>query len=162
MDKNFKNETTLYSKIKRSNDEDQLIELVEKYGINKSLKSGTPLYYACTYNKNRLVMYLLEHGANVNALFDNNYTSLMSAVDEKNIDIVKMLLSSGADVDLKDKYGNPAIAKAVHGDFLEMVKLLVKAGADPFDDYGAGVTIYQDALDMGRDEIAAYFDTLKG
>lgn len=161
MEENFKIETDLYSLIKRETNEDKILEEIEKFGFDRPLKEGTPLYFSVTYNKPKVVKFLLKQGVNVNAKFDEHYTPLMSAVDEQNADMVKLLIKNGADVNLKDKHGNGALWKAVFNNNLEIVKILVKAKADPFKEIKDGWSIYSAAKHMEVKEIVEYFDTLK-
>lgn len=86
----------------------------------------------------------------------------MSAVDGKNIEIIKLLLENGADVNLKDKYGNDTLFKAVDTYNLELIKLIVEAGANPFvGDNPENYSAYDNAKDRGADEVVKYFDSIK-
>ena len=79
----------------------------------------------------RVVKYLVERGADVNAQYDKKkWTPLHFAVCNENDALVQTLTSSGADVNVKDKDGQtPLHIAAEHGP-LSVVKDLIKAGAD--------------------------------
>ena len=79
----------------------------------------------------RVVKYLVERGADVNAQYEKNkWTPLHFAVCNENDALVQTLTSSGADVNVKDKDSQtPLHIAAEHGP-LSVVKDLIKAGAD--------------------------------
>ena len=79
----------------------------------------------------RVVKYLVERGADVNAQYEKNkWTPLHFAVCNENKDLVKALLSSGADLTIKDDYGRTPLHIAAKHGALSVVKDLIKAGAD--------------------------------
>jgi len=138
-----------------------IIQTLEKYDTEINLDGGTPLNHAINYNRDELVLYLLNRGANVNAAGDG-YTPLMSATESMNITLMKLLIEKGADINAQDRYGNTALFKAIDTFDLEVVKVLVEAGADPFQaDNLQNYSCYDSASDIEADEIVAYFDTLK-
>jgi uncharacterized protein len=53
--------------------------------------------------------FLLDHGANVNAMTNAGSTPLMYAVWQRNVDLVKLLLERGADATLRNLYGKRAL-----------------------------------------------------
>jgi ankyrin repeat protein len=61
--------------------------------LNKAGKDA--LYYAVIYNKISAVELLISKGTNVNILY-NDTTPLSTAIDNINIEIIKMLLDAGA------------------------------------------------------------------
>ena len=139
----------------------EVIAMLDRHDPDIELDGGYPINHAMNYNRNEIVRYLVERGADVNAKQDGHYTPLMSAAEGGNADMVALLLQHGADINATDKHGNTAFWKAVHGTHLEVVKLLVEAGADPFVLYRDVETMYDAAKGMGLDDIAAYFDTLR-
>ena len=76
-----------------------------------------------------IVELLIEHGANVNQ-FVYTKRPLREAVRIGDIDIVKLLLKNGADVNQQDNYGQTPIDWAAYDNNIEIVKLLLKNGAD--------------------------------
>ena len=69
---------------------------------------------------------LLEHGANVNGLNEQEGTPLFLAVFEGNAQIVKLLLESGADPNLKTKDGTTPLGLARKEAYGEIIALLEK------------------------------------
>jgi cytohesin len=111
--------------------------------------SDGALFEAIKANDINRVRYLLDHGANVNALradvgkystFED--TPLSEAIIAKNIDIVRLLLDRGANVNvsLKTTRNDPGeeqyynyltpLSKAIAGKNIDLVRLLLDRGAD--------------------------------
>ena len=157
---NREEQSKLRSSIKYD-DYEMVINLLKDLPVNINIIDGTPLNYAIIYDKNEIAKYFINKGADVNALYDGDYSSLMLSVDRENIEIVKLLLENEADINLKDKHGNGALWKAVFKRNLDIIKLLVAAGADPFVEIKEGWNIYDGAKHIEADEIVEYFDNLK-
>ncbi|MEX2272231.1 MAG: ankyrin repeat domain-containing protein [Vicinamibacterales bacterium] len=68
----------------------------------------TALHAAVSSNQPRIVEWLLEAGADVNARQQMDYTPLMGAAANARLDIMAMLLSRGADPTLKTTDGKTA------------------------------------------------------
>ena len=71
-----------------------------------------------------LVKYLVEHGADVNAKYDNGSTVLMEASVYGTLEIVKYLVENGAE------NINKALMIVSSKGYLEIVKYLIQNGAD--------------------------------
>lgn len=140
---------------------DEVIEMLEKVDTEINLDGGTPLNHAVNYDRIEVVEYLIKRNANINAKHDGEYTPLMSACEGGNLELVQLLLKAKADINEKDNYGNNALWKATFFEHEEIVELLLKAGADPFEKKKSGVTIYDAAVRMGRDNIVKIFDEFK-
>ena len=155
---NSKEQIALISSIKYRSTED-VIPLLENLPIiDIEIRGGTPFVFAVLYEKIELVKYLLNRGANVNALYEGHHPPLMSAVERENIELTKLLLEANVDITLRDKYGNDALFRAVHVVNIDLIKLLVHAGADPFaGEYSA----YDLAKDIGTKKVIAYFDSIR-
>lgn len=147
--------------IQDQEDEQSTIEILKGYDIEIDIDGGTPLHHAIINNKNVVVTYLIDNGANVNALYEGDYTPLMFAIDRDNNEMAKLFLEHGANVHLVDKHGNGALWKAVFHNNLEIVRLLVKAGADPFKVIKDGWSIYDGAKHIGVNEIVDFFDSVQ-
>ena len=147
--------------IQDQEDEQSTIEILKNYDIEIDLDGGTPLHHAINHNKNKVVTYLINNGANVNALYEGDYTPLMFAIDRDNNEMAKLFLEHGANVHLVDKHGNGALWKAVFHNNLEIVRLLVKAGTDPFKVIKDGWSIYDGAKHIGVNEIVDFFDSVQ-
>lgn len=61
----------------------------------------TPLHSSIIMNPRpeKLVGYLLDHGANINAVDDNNFSAIMFAAQRKDIKMVDLLMNRGASLD---------------------------------------------------------------
>lgn len=150
--------------IRADKDINNVIKTLDEYPTEINLVDGTPLNHAINRGRNEIVKYLVERGANVNALYEGHYSPLMSAVGNNNLEMVKLLLENGADLNLKDKHGNDALWKAVFNYNLEIVRILVEAGADPFKaDNPENYSNYNLAIDLlpATEEIINYFNSLK-
>jgi len=86
---------------------DDLIELLIlfiKNKINLHIKNDnleTPLQYACKLNKITFVKLLLQSGANPNITSILNYSCLHCAIDNNNLEMIKLLIEYNADYNLK-------------------------------------------------------------
>ena len=72
----------------------------------------------------KIIKFLIENGADVNATNKNGETALFKA---RNLEVAKILIKQGADVNAKDKYGETPLFKAPN---LEIANLLIKNGSD--------------------------------
>ena len=96
---------------------------------DKTTKSSTPLERASSgQGYEPLVKFLLEHGADVNAMSDSG-GALQCAAKSGNISIVQLLLDSGADVNAKGGYYGTAIQAAAAHSHYDTVQLLLDYGA---------------------------------
>ncbi|MCC9656900.1 ankyrin repeat domain-containing protein [Rhodopirellula halodulae] len=85
----------------------------------------TALMYACTADNAETVKLLLDHGADVN-LVDNeeNFSPLMFAAAEGQLEVVELLLKAGADPTKADIDGETAIDFANSNGHAEVAKRL--------------------------------------
>jgi len=106
--------------------------LVEKGAIVDHMKLGSnsPLFTAYWEGEKDTDIYLLKHGANLDAPVQpslsstDNKTLLHYMVEFNNLKYLKVLLSYGADPLVEDSYGKTPLYYAVHGYQSEMVKAL--------------------------------------
>lgn len=83
--------------------------LVDKRAATINKSGWTPLHYACTNGHLQVAEFLLDKGAQVNALSDSDTTPLMMAVRTGNIQLVRLLLDRGADLQIRNHQGFSAI-----------------------------------------------------
>lgn len=81
------------------------------------------------------VRYLLDHGADPNAVAELDYNALQWAVREGHVKIAEILLEHGAQVELRDKDGWSPLMFAVYRNNPDMIRLLIQRGAKK-DAYG--------------------------
>jgi cytohesin len=115
-----------------------------------TLKPG-PLHTACKQGKVDTALFMLDHGADVNARNDDGLAPIHclvealplliegarargeeGAVDGKTavgLELAELLLDRGADVSLRDPYGNTPLHKALVAP--DVARLLLAHGADP-------------------------------
>ena len=99
---------------------------------NIHMDNRTPLHSAVCNRNIAIVEYLLKHGANINAVDCNNWTSLHFACFDRHghIAIVECLLKYGADVHSKDNGSSTPLHHAVYSGHIAIVECLLKHGAD--------------------------------
>jgi len=86
------------------------------------------LVSACITNQVEAVEFLLEKGADINAMpkgFDFPATGLQRAIRRSNVDVAKMLIEHGADLTLKDgRHGDDALGWAERIQLDEIAELI--------------------------------------
>lgn len=110
-----------------------VVELLVQAGadVNKpSVWGYTPLMGAAGTDS-KIVDYLLEHGANVNAReIAQGYTPLIFACLNRSEADVRILIEHGADVDVTDKQGRSPLMIACLMNDIKIVSLLLDHGAN--------------------------------
>ena len=85
---------------------------------------NTALLGVCFKGYTALAIWLIEQGANVNAVNSMGATALIYAATFNRVDIVSLLLKHGADATVKDARGNTALDHAEMQEFNEIVEKL--------------------------------------
>jgi hypothetical protein len=134
--------------------------------VNTETKNKqTPLHSAIPNSvDSRVVPYLIERGANVNAQDAEKVTPLMKASNYLRVETVKVLLEKGASVGLVDFDGKTPLHYAIgvasynpdNPKGLEIVKLLVEKGADVNAKSQGGITPLINASKLVKLDIAKY------
>jgi ankyrin repeat protein len=106
-----------------------LVKKLHARGAEINPAGWTPLSYAATNGNTEVARYLLDIGANPNALSPNGTTALMMAVRGGHADTVELLLANGADVNVRNQSGASALTWATRGGFDAIEKALLKRGA---------------------------------
>jgi ankyrin repeat protein len=90
----------------------------------------TALHFAIMFNKLQAMQYLLDKGANINALDQEDQAPLTLAIKQNNMTMVCVLLRKGANINHKDDLGRSALHfSAMYGrlNILYMLLSLEKA-----------------------------------
>ena len=87
----------------------------------------TALHAAAKGGHYRAVEFLVQHGANVNALMVNKFTPLHRAATAQHTEVARYLIGSGANVNAQNAQGQTPLFKSDG----QMTKLLLKAQANP-------------------------------
>ncbi len=78
----------------------------------------------------KLLLSLINNGADVNIIDDEQNTPLQIAFQRDNIEIIMALLDRGADVNVSDKEGNTPLHLACEKGNIELVNKIINKGAD--------------------------------
>jgi len=91
----------------QENDFNTVKNLIDNgYDVNKKRNFNTPLMTAVSLNSERydIIIYLIKHGADVNAIDNNNRSVLNWAVYVGDLKTIKLLIKYGANINIVDKY----------------------------------------------------------
>lgn len=127
-----------------SGDRSRMAELIEERGIDLETvipieededshlrEFATALLLAASAGNLECAKYLLDQGADVQAVDGKGEAALSLASRDNDVPMIEILMSSGADIEALDAYGHTALSKAARGGHLDAVVALLKAGADP-------------------------------
>jgi uncharacterized protein len=89
----------------------------------------TPLHYAAFEGHAEIVGYLLDVGANKNALAPNGYSALMLAVRNGHLAAARALLDRNPDLAIRGQRGETALSIATQRGESELAERLRRAGA---------------------------------
>jgi len=90
----------------------------------------TPFHGAVRSESLKTVTLLVEHGADINAVDENDVTPLHLAIGNNSIDITRYLVTTGAALSRENKYERTELHTATVMGAYDVVKLLIDAGAD--------------------------------
>ncbi len=93
-------------------------------GLRDEEQGFTPLHWAASEMQEHLVAYLLQEGAQVDAVDNSGETPLMVAARKGNAQIARLLLDKGADPSIRNKGGKTAHALAKESRHKEVARLL--------------------------------------
>lgn len=78
-----------------------------------------------------LVKWIVQHGEDLNQVFSNGKTPLLSAVMGENKPVIEYLIKAGANINYKNRFGHTPLSVAIKGDQDEVILLLLDLKADP-------------------------------
>ncbi|AGJ98777.1 Ankyrin repeat domain protein [Wolbachia endosymbiont of Drosophila simulans wNo] len=111
----------------------QITELIEA-GANinavKIEQKETPLHIAIRYGHKEVAEFLLNEGANINALERRKWTPLHTAVKSGKMEVAELLLDRGANVNAVDNLDMTPLHFALKYNREELVRLLLDRGAN--------------------------------
>lgn len=107
-----------------------LVNLLVAKGAAVNLSGWNPLSYAAWKGRIEVAKYLLERGADVDAVSSNGISALMMAARGGHYEMVKLLLWEVADPNLRTDTGETALDWAEKAGNTEIAELLKQAGAE--------------------------------
>ena len=111
----------------------EAVKLLIKAGAkinNKALGKLTALHWALEKDIHpQIPIYLIQAGADVNAMDDEKNSPMHYAVKMKNLEIVRALIKAGANLESQNSMLTTPLALAVISDDLQMIQLLTNSGA---------------------------------
>jgi len=110
-----------------------IVEALVERGAKINKPGWTPLAYAATNGHTKIVKYLLNHAAYIDAAARNGTTPLMMAAYFGYDSTVQLLLEEGAEPNLKNAMGYTALDLAVRRRHMATAKLLAAAIARQSD-----------------------------
>jgi uncharacterized protein len=135
---------------------------VISFGQNK----GEKLYNSVVKNDTEKSMKLISENADVNYVKESGWVkvnTLITAINNSNVEIVKALLEHKADVNWKDGFNTTALLYAASKGNRQIVDLLLKYGADINADDGQGNTVLTAAKESKNSELIAFIEAkMKG
>ena len=113
---------------------DEVVEFLLQHGASHQARTGGsrwyPLHWAASKGALRSVKLLLKHGANVHACDLAGQTALFSAIECRDVNLVRCLLEAGANVNHNGNGPYTPLMAAAGSRDMQIVKALVEAGAD--------------------------------
>lgn len=120
--------------------------------------STTPLIKASINGNSLAVQKLIDAGANINEPDSKGYNALFYAIEQGQLEIVKILIGKGANLESKDLQGLTPLTFAVYYTFpnpnsIDVIKLLIKSGANINAKNHEGDTVLDFALSAAQWDI---------
>lgn len=103
--------------------------LIEFGGAELNHAGWAPIHYAAFENRAELIRYLVQKGANKDAVAPNGYTALMLAARGGHLEAARALLYEDVEVNARGPDGETALSIARGRKHAELAGLLMKAGA---------------------------------
>jgi RNA polymerase sigma factor (sigma-70 family) len=124
----------------------------------------SPLHLAAHYGNLKIVVLLIEFGADIEAVAKNAIanTPISAAAWGNHLDIVEYLAMHGANVDAQNAWGSTALRRAIDVDREPLAELLLKYGADPTVQDKDGKSPITFAEEAGKSRLAALMSSYVG
>lgn len=121
-----------------------------------NLDGFTPLQLACFFGHEAVALWLIEQGADVTAVAQNNMriTPVHAAAAKANLAVLRALLQKGSDVNATQQRNFTALHEAARTNNVAMAQLCLEFGADPGIQSEAGQTPLDLALAEGSQDVA--------
>ena len=133
--------------------------------VNEVAGDGfTPLQLACYFGREEVALWLMEHGADVDARAQNSQQiqAIHAAAANGNITLLRALLAQGVDVNARQQQGfTPLHTAADRGD-VAMAQLFLSHGADLHAVDSAGRTALDLAREKKHEEMVAFLSERAG
>ncbi|MDD5358846.1 MAG: ankyrin repeat domain-containing protein [Sulfurovaceae bacterium] len=140
----------------------QTLIIGEEYDLDSPDEVGV-INYAIRKNASlELIVFLVEHGADIFEVDSEGISILDIAIKFKRYDVVQFCIDKGIDINItKRKSGILPIILASCFNDVEMIKLLIKNGVkiDGLDKSGMCAADY--ALKMGQKDVAKFLEELE-
>jgi ankyrin repeat protein len=98
--------------------------------VDLPLSHTTALGAAIENDRSEVAKFLIEKGANINALNGDGDTPLIRTSGKGNLAIVKLLIEKGANVNYEGSFHHTALGAAIENDRSEVAKFLIEKGAN--------------------------------
>ncbi|MBO4440447.1 MAG: ankyrin repeat domain-containing protein [Spirochaetaceae bacterium] len=98
----------------------------------KDITGSTALLKAAAHRSYEVLDYLIESGADIDAVNYYGESALTHTISQKNWNVSRKLIQYGANVNFSDKMGRTPLIVAAQYDNNIIAEALLKSGADPF------------------------------
>ena len=114
----------------------------------------TAVLYACGLSNEKVVKFLVEHGADIERKNIYGETCLMRATHSSHI--CQFLIDHGARVNVQDSFGDLALHHAISRNEQSTVRMLIDHGSDPYLENKLGEDAIRTANLRGHEQITEY------
>jgi hypothetical protein len=120
---------------------------------SKDSKGNTPLHHAVIKGNEEIGLFLIDNGADVDAVNGSGSTPLMIAIDRSRTGIARLLIEKGADIDRRGYLNRTLLHSSAANGNLTLCRLLLEKGAEvePLD--RDGFTPANLACESGHDGV---------
>ena len=130
------------------------VEVVKEGGIDRNMtvdvqddNSSTPLYLACAHGHTDVVSFLLDEGADIDAVINEQPSDIYQAINSLQIasqrgyhELVQLLLDHDADREITNGHGMHSLHLAAANGHTEVIRLLLSHGINVNDQTNDGTT----------------------